>query len=174
MVGHEDNSNKVVASGAVPKLTELLKSSSDIAQENAAGALMHVTMSEVARAAIVQADAIPRLCELLSPSYEPEVSCQAAGALLNLASECPEYAKKIVKHGAIGSLINLAKNGQDLAREYAAGALMNVIRGDMEVADKAAKEGAIPILAALLTQLPGHSEALGALANLASGSAERP
>jgi len=173
MVGHEENSNKVVAAGALPKLALLLKSSSDIAQENAAGALMHVTMSQEARGGIAQTDAIPRLCELLSPSFEPEVSCQAAGALLNLASECPEYAKKIVKHGAIGSLINLAKNGQDLAREYAAGALMNVIRGDMEVADKAAKEGAIPILAALLTQLPGHSEALGALANLASGSAER-
>merc|ERR1719352_1842403 len=128
-------------------------------------------MSEEARSAIVQADAIPRLCELLSPTYEPEVRCQAAGALLNLASECPDYGKKIVKHGAIGSLIALAKTGPDLAREYAAGALMNLIRGDMEVAEKAGKEGAIPALAALLSTSLGHSEALGALANLASGSA---
>lgn len=173
MVGHEENSSKVVAAGAVPKLTELLKSTSDIAQENAAGALMHVTMSEEARTAIVQSDAIPRLCELLSPSYEPEVSSQAAGALLNLASEYPEYAKKIVRHGAIGSLINLCKNGPDLAREYSAGALMNLIRGDMEVAEKAAKEGAIPVLSALLAKPSGHSEALGALANLASSSSER-
>lgn len=172
-VGHEENSAKVVRCGAVPKLTELLKSTSDIAQENAAGALMHVTMSEEARQAIVQADAIPRLCELLQPSYEPEVSSQAAGALLNLASDCPEYAKMIVKHGAIGPLINLVRDGPDLAREYAAGALMNIIRGDMEVADRASKEGAIPVLAGLLSKPTGHSEALGALANLASGSSER-
>jgi len=172
-VGHEENSAKVVRCGVVPKLTELLKSSSDIAQENAAGALMHVTMSEEARAAIGQADAIPRLCELLQPSYEPEVSSQAAGALLNLASDCPEYAKMIVKQGAIGPLIKLVKDGPDLAREYAAGALMNLIRGDMDVADKAAKEGAIPVLAGRLTKPTGHSEALGALANLASGSSER-
>lgn len=173
MVGHEENSSKVVAAGAVPKLVELLKSASDIAQENAAGALMHVTMSEEARKAIVQSDAIPRLCELLSPSFEPEVSSQAAGALLNLASEYPEYAKKIVNHGAIGSLVDLCKNGPDLAREYSAGALMNLIRGDMEVAEKASKQGAIPVLAALLSKPSGHSEALGALANLASSSSER-
>lgn len=172
-VGHEENSAKVVRCGAIPKLTELLKSTSDIAQENAAGALMHVTMSDEARTAIVKADAIPRLCELLLSSYEPEVSSQAAGALLNLASDCPDYSKLIVKHGAIGPLISLVKEGPDLAREYAAGALMNLIRGDMEVADRAAREGAIPALATLLAKPMGHSEALGALANLASGSSER-
>merc|ERR1719353_770356 len=43
----------------------------------------------------------------------------------------------------------------------------------MEVADKAFKEGAVVVLAALLSRPSGHSEALGALANLASGSAER-
>jgi len=175
-VGHEENSAKVVRCNAIPKLTELLKSTSDIAQENAAGALMHVTMSEEARAAIVQAAAIPRLCELLQPSYEPEVSTQAAGALLNLASDvsdCPEYSKQIVSQGAIGPLVNLVKDGPDLAKEYAAGALMNLIRGDMTVAEKAAKEGAIPVLAGLLSKTSGHSEALGALANLASSSADR-
>mmetsp|Transcript_149102 Transcript_149102/g.371446 ORF Transcript_149102/g.371446 Transcript_149102/m.371446 type:complete len:897 (-) Transcript_149102:265-2955(-) len=172
-VGHEENSAKVVRLGAVPKLAELLKSPSDVAQENAAGALMHVTMSAEARAAIVQADAIPRLCELLKPSYEPEVSSQAAGALLNLASDCPEYAKLIIKGGAVGPLVNLVKDGPDLAREYAAGALMNLLRNEMEVADQAAKAGAIPALASLLSRPTGHSEALGALANLASGSSER-
>lgn len=172
-VGHEENSAKIVRCGAVPKLTELLKSTSDIAQENAAGALMHTTMSEEARQAILKADAIPRLCELLNPSHEPEVSSQAAGALLNLASDCPDCAKVIVKNGAIGSLVGLVRDGPDLAREYAAGALMNLIRGDMEVAEKAAKEGAVPLLAGLLSKPSGHSEALGALANLASGSSER-
>lgn len=173
MVGHEENSNKVVACGAVPKLAQLLKSTSDIAQENAAGALMHVTMSQAARTAVVQADIIPRLCELLSPGCEPEVATQAAGALLNLASECPEYGQKIVKTGAVGSLIHQLKNGPDLAKEYSAGALMNLTRGDVEVAEKAAKEGAIPVLAAVLSKPSGHSEALGALANLASSSKER-
>merc|ERR1719401_2917189 len=43
----------------------------------------------------------------------------------------------------------------------------------MEVAELAAKEGSIPVLAGLLSKPTGHSEALGALANLASGSAER-
>lgn len=172
-VGHEQNSLQAVGCGVVPKLTELLKSTSDIAQENAAGALMHVTMSEDARRSVLQADAIPRLCELLTPSHEPEVSSQAAGALLNLASDCPECAKIMVKMGAIKSLVHLVKEGPDLAKEYAAGALMNLIRGDMDVAEKAAKEGAIPLLASLLTKPSGHSEALGALANLASGSSER-
>mmetsp|Transcript_14834 Transcript_14834/g.42527 ORF Transcript_14834/g.42527 Transcript_14834/m.42527 type:complete len:880 (-) Transcript_14834:72-2711(-) len=172
-VGHAENSAKVVRQGAVPKLTELLKSTSDIAQENAAGALMHVTMSEEARTAIVQADAIPRLCDMLAPSYEPEVSSQAAGALLNLASDGPDYSRKIVQQGAIGPLINLVRDGPDLAREYAAGALMNLIRGDMKVAERAFKEGAVQVLANLLQKPTGHSEALGALANLASGSSER-
>jgi len=172
-VGHEKNSDAIARIGAVPKLAELLKNTSDIAQENAAGALMHITMSTEARAAISKCNAIPKLCELLQPSYEPEVSTQAAGALLNLASDCTEYAKEIVSNDAIGPLINLVKDGPDLAREYAAGALMNLMRGEMEVATAAAKLSAIPVLAGLLSRSSGHSEALGALANLASGSADR-
>eukprot|EP00437_Effrenium_voratum_P025589 CAMPEP_0181410746 /NCGR_PEP_ID=MMETSP1110-20121109/7500_1 /TAXON_ID=174948 /ORGANISM="Symbiodinium sp., Strain CCMP421" /LENGTH=944 /DNA_ID=CAMNT_0023533307 /DNA_START=57 /DNA_END=2888 /DNA_ORIENTATION=+ len=172
-VGHEKNSDAIARMGAVPKLAELLKNTSDIAQENAAGALMHITMSTEARAAISKCNAIPKLCELLQPSYEPEVSTQAAGALLNLASDCTEYAKEIVSNDAIGPLINLVKDGPDLAREYAAGALMNLMRGEMEVATAAAKLSAIPVLAGLLSRSSGHSEALGALANLASGSADR-
>lgn len=172
-VGHEENSDAVARAGAVPKLTDLLKSASDIAQENAAGALMHVTMSAEARAEIGKCNAIPKLCELLQPSYEPEVSTQAAGALLNLASDCAEYSKVIVSSGAIGPLVNLVKDGPDLAREYSAGALMNLMRGDPEVATTAAKLGAIPALASLLSKSSGHSEALGALANLASGVSER-
>eukprot|EP00440_Ansanella_granifera_P073814 gb/GFBE01080092.1/.p1 GENE.gb/GFBE01080092.1/~~gb/GFBE01080092.1/.p1 ORF type:complete len:897 (+),score=252.18 gb/GFBE01080092.1/:1-2691(+) len=172
-VGHEENSDQFARCGAIPKLTELLKNTSDIAQENAAGALMHVTMSAEARAAIGKCDAIPKLCELLQPSYEPEVSTQAAGALLNLASDCQEYAQTIVQNNAIGPLVNLVKDGSDLAREYAAGALMNVMRGDMEVANTAAKHGAIAALATLLSKPTGHAESLGALANLASGSSER-
>jgi len=172
-VGHDENSAIFVRLGVVPKLTELLKSPSDIAQENAAGALMHVTMSKEARVAIVQADAIPRLCELLKPTYEPEVSTQAAGALLNLASDCPEYSKMIVKHGAVAPLVALIKDGPTLAKEYSAGALMNLLRGDLEVAADAAKAGAIPALAALLTKSTANAEALGALANLASSSSDR-
>lgn len=172
-VGHEQNSDAIARCGAVPKLAELLKNTSDIAQENAAGALMHVTMSSEARAAIGKCNAIPKLCELLQPSFEPEVSTQAAGALLNLASDCTEYAKAIVAHDAIKPLVLLVKDGSDLAREYAAGALMNLMRGDADVATVAAREGAIPNLANLLSKPSGHSEALGALANLASGSSER-
>lgn len=37
-VGHQQNSAAIARLGAVPKLAELLKSTSDIAQENAAGA----------------------------------------------------------------------------------------------------------------------------------------
>ncbi|CAJ1376739.1 unnamed protein product [Effrenium voratum] len=172
-VGHEGNSDAIARLGAVPKLAELLKGTSDIAQENAAGALMHITMSAEARAAIGECNAIPKLCELLKPTFEPEVSTQAAGALLNLASDCADYAKAIVSQDAIGPLVNLVKEGPDLAREYAAGALMNLTRGDMDVASSAAKLGAIPALANLLSRPSGHSESLGALANLASGSADR-
>eukprot|EP00913_Durusdinium_trenchii_P034823 g32572.t1 len=170
-VGHEENSDAIARLGAVPKLAELLKCTSDIAQENAAGALMHITISPVARSAI--GSAIPKLCDLLQASYEPEVSTQAAGALLNLASDSSEYAKMIVANGAVTHLVNLVKEGPDLAREYSAGALMNLTRGDMEVATAASKLGAIPALAALLSKPSGHSESLGALANLASGSSER-
>lgn len=170
-VGHEKNSDAIARLGAVPKLAELLKSTSDIAQENAAGALMHITISQEARSVI--GNAIPKLCELLQGSFEPEVSTQAAGALLNLASDSSEYAKQIVSNGAVPSLVNLVKDGPDLAKEYSAGALMNLMRGDMEVASNAAKQGAIPSLANLLSRPSGHSESLGALANLASGSSER-
>lgn len=172
-VGHEDNSAKFAKLDVVRPLTALLRSVSDIAQENAAGALMHVTIVEEAKSAILAANTIPRLCELLKPAYEPEASCQAAGALLNLASDCQEYAKIIVKEGVLKDLVRLIKDGPDLAREYAAGALMNVIRVDPEVAQDAAKNGAIAALAQLIAKPFGNSEALGALANLASGSPER-
>jgi len=172
-VGHMENSERFVRLGVVPKLTELLKSSSDVAQENAAGALMHVTMTQEARNEIVRCNAIPRLTELLKDEFEPEVSSQAAGALLNLASDCTEYADKIVRAGAVKPLVELIKSGQSLAKEYAAGALMNVMRDKLEVATEAAKAGAIPALAAMLSKPSGVAEALGALANLASGSSER-
>lgn len=79
-VGHEDNSKQVVSRGAVPKLIALLNSGSDVAQENTAGALMHIAMSDELREVVVAEGAIPRLCQLLSKSYEPEVNSQAAGA----------------------------------------------------------------------------------------------
>ena len=100
-------------------------------------------------------NAIPKLCELLQGSFEPEVSTQAAGALLNLASDSSEYAKQIVSNGAVPSLVNLGKDGPDLAKDYSAGALMNLMRGDMEVASNAAKQGAIPSLANLLSRPSG-------------------
>lgn len=83
------------------------------------------------------------------------MSTQAAGALLNLASDSSEYAKQIVSNGAVPSLVNLVKDGPDLAKEYSAGALMNLMRGDMEVANNAAKQGAIPSLANLLSRPSG-------------------
>ena len=106
-----------------------------------------------ARSAI--GSAIPKLCELLQGSFEPEVSTQAAGALLNLASDSSDYAKQIVSTGAVPSLVNLVKDGPDLAKEYSAGALMNLMRGEMEVASNAAKQGAIPALASLLSKPSG-------------------
>eukprot|EP00927_Polykrikos_kofoidii_P082415 TRINITY_DN8198_c0_g3_i1.p1 TRINITY_DN8198_c0_g3~~TRINITY_DN8198_c0_g3_i1.p1 ORF type:complete len:872 (-),score=167.63 TRINITY_DN8198_c0_g3_i1:87-2702(-) len=173
-VGHRENSAAVTKLGAVPKLVALLKNSNGTAQENAAGALMHITMCEEARVIIMEeAGAITRLCELLQPRFEAEVRCQAAGALLNLASDSPQYAKVIAKEGAIGPLVSLVKDGSGVTQEYAAGAIMNLIRSDAEAAGKAAQDGAIPALAALLSKSSGHAEALGALANLASGNTER-
>lgn len=110
-VGHEENSRAVVKCGAVPKLAKLLESPSDVAQENAAGALMHMTMTEDARPQIMQTHVISSLCRLLLPSCEPEVSSQAAGALLNIAGDCPECVRAIVNEGAIGSLVYLVKEG---------------------------------------------------------------
>merc|ERR1719230_1608141 len=71
------------------------------------------------------------------------------------------------------NLVQLVAEGTDLGREYAAGALMNLTRGNAELATSAAKAGAIPALAELLSKSAGGGEALGALANLASDSAER-
>mmetsp|Transcript_91357 Transcript_91357/g.190995 ORF Transcript_91357/g.190995 Transcript_91357/m.190995 type:complete len:891 (-) Transcript_91357:43-2715(-) len=172
-VGHAQNSQTFARLGATQKLGELLKIPSDIAQENAAGALMHLTMSSEARSSISATDTIPRLCKLLEPSFEPEVSTQAAGALLNLASDSPEYAELMVKHGAVEPMVALVKDGPDLAKEYAAGALMNMMKGDPEAAAAAAKAGAVQALAGLLSRPFGTAEALGALANLAGGSPER-
>jgi len=173
-VNHKPNCEAFTSLGAVPRLVQLLHSASDVAQENAAGALMHLTMCEASRKAIVEANAIPRLCELLQPCYELEVRGQAAGALLNLASDSSENARVIAKTGSLGLLVSLAKTDKvEIGQEYAAGALMNLIRGDAELAGQAAREGAVQVLASLLAKPHGHSEALGALANLASGSAER-
>jgi len=172
-VGHEENSRTVEKLSGIPRLIALLKRPSDIAQENAAGALMHVTVSASAREAMMNHGALERLVELLSPEYEAEVNCQATGALLNMASDCPEAASKIVKCGAVKPLALLLREGLDLTKEYAAGALMNLIRNEAEVADQTAKADAIPALAGLLQRNIGASEALGALANLASGSDSR-
>lgn len=172
-VGHTTNSTQVVKCGGVPLLVNLLTSDSDIAQENAAGALMHITMTEQARTPLVKAKAIPALCKLLLPSSEAEVSTQAAGALLNIASDSAQYARMIVQEDAVGPLIKLLKDGPSLASEYAAGALMNILKATSDVPEEAAKLGAIPALATLLSKGLGQSEALGALANLASASPER-
>ncbi|CAK0885406.1 unnamed protein product, partial [Prorocentrum cordatum] len=174
-VAHEENSRKFVKCGAVPKLAKLLHHYSDVAQENAAGALMHITACEEARVAIKDAGAIPRLCELLHPHNEPEVSSQAAGALLNMAIDSPEYAGMIAKEGAIVPLINLVKDGPELARDYAAGALMNLMRSDVGLAEEAAKAGAVAVHVELLavSNCRLQAQALGALANLARDSAPR-
>lgn len=174
-VAHEENSREFVKRGAVPKLAKLLHHYSDVAQENAAGALMHITACEEARVAIKDAGAIPRLCELLKPHNEPEVSSQAAGALLNMAIDSSEYAGLIVKEGAIAPLINLVKGGPELARDYGAGALMNLMRSDVAIAEEASKGGAIAVHVDLLSMSDSRlqAQALGALANLARDSATR-
>ena len=44
---------------------------------------------------------------------------------MNLTSDCPDYARQIVGHGAVAPLVALLKDGPDISREYAAGCLMN-------------------------------------------------
>lgn len=74
---------------------------------------------------------------------------------------------------AVPLLLALVKDGPELAREYAAGTLMNVTRSDAETSTKVAAGGGIPLLAGMVQNKTGSSEALGALANLASSSSER-
>ena len=86
------------------------------------------------------------LCSLLE---------QAAGALMNLASNNSDNQHAINKAGALMPLIAMISDKAGTSRrgkEYAAGAIMNLTLKQPSVQAEVAKAGAIPLLVAMLKE----------------------
>lgn len=80
---------------------------------------------------------------------------QAAGALMNLASNNAANQRSIIKADALPKLVALladAKQNSRRCREYAAGALMNLSLKQSEMQQSVADAGAIPLLVAMLSE----------------------
>ena len=93
---------------------------------------------------------------------------QAAGALMNLASNNSENQRAIMKANALAPLIGMlkdTKNSSRRAREYVAGALMNLTLRQPTMQADVAKAGAVPLLVQMLQEGEGlMEEVAGALA----------
>ena len=81
---------------------------------------------------------------------------QAAGALMNLASNDADNQAAIMAAGALKPLVAILRDGASSrrAREYVAGALMNLTLRQPSTQAEVAAAGAIPLLASMLSEAP--------------------
>lgn len=150
------------------------------AQQQLLGALMSLASSDSAREMLGEADGIPTVCHALCMGALPQVRWQAAGALLALLSESAGNCKRAA--GADGgcclveALLQVAREGSDVAKRYAAGALANLLAHSSSCVpqDTGAAEAAFRVLLCNCPVSPGDRRLPGLLAALANLSAHLP
>ena len=108
--------------GAIAPLVELVRRGSEGAQENAAAALMNLSINDAN--AVAEAGAIAPLVELLR-SGSDDAKEDAVGALRYLANN-DATAAAIAAAGAIASFEQLARDGKGDAQRWASEALERV------------------------------------------------
>ncbi|XP_051008456.1 radial spoke head 14 homolog [Acomys russatus] len=104
-----EGKNQVWQHGVIPILVGLLSDLEEEVQANAAGALMHATVTTEGKYAALDADAITPLLELLCSSSTVKVCLNAIKALTMLA-EAPEGRKLLHNHVSTFRLFQMNKN----------------------------------------------------------------
>ena len=103
---HPDNQLAIEQAAAVKPLVALLSKGSASVQEEAAGALMNLTLKQPSvQAEVAKGGAIPLLVEMLAEK-EGQME-EVAGALTNLADTNEDNQVEIGKAGAIAPLVKL-------------------------------------------------------------------
>merc|ERR1712173_101125 len=111
-------------------------------REEAAGALVILSLNMDNQVAIAQVGAVPLLVDLLRDE-DPHVREQAAAALRNLADENLDNTVAIARAGAFAPLADLLKDDLPGIREEALTVLRNLtsVTGDEEVHEAAVAAG---------------------------------
>ncbi|KAH8055668.1 serine/threonine kinase [Aureococcus anophagefferens] len=170
--GDAPSENGPGKAGAADPLVALLRTGTDGAKEEAAGALWGLTTNDDNELAIVKAGAVDPLVALLRTGTDGAKEA-AAGALWGLALNADNKIA-IAKAGAADPLVALLRTGTDGAKEQAAAALANLAAFNADNKVAIAKAGAVdPLVGLLRTGTDGAKEqAVGALGSLAFQNAD--
>jgi vacuolar protein 8 len=113
------------ALNAIPLLIALLKTGTDMAREQAAGALRNMALSSEFEESIVQQGALLPLVALLSHPTPACAAC-AAAAIRSICLTSQSNKRHALEAGAIEKLVYLVGHGPEVVQCSAAGALRNL------------------------------------------------
>ncbi|CAA7407686.1 unnamed protein product [Spirodela intermedia] len=154
---HPPNRVRIVRAGLVPPLVDVLKNSAvPEAQDHAAAVLFSLSVEDDNKAAIGVLGALPPLLHLLCRNQAEERTRRDAGMALYHLSMAGTNLSKLVKQGAIKSLLALAAAPPAEAHSLPGLALMIVcnLASSREGREAMIEGGAVPALARLLRAVP--------------------
>ncbi|KAM7280265.1 hypothetical protein ACFE04_007399 [Oxalis oulophora] len=105
----KSNKVKIVRSGIVPSLIDVLKFGTPEAQEHAAGAIFSLSVEDNNKTAIGVLGALPPLLNLLRS--ESELTRHESALALYHLSLVESNRSKLIKHGSVPVLLNMVKSG---------------------------------------------------------------
>ncbi|CAF1921574.1 hypothetical protein Bca4012_053089 [Brassica carinata] len=111
----KQNKVKIVRSGFVPLLIDVLKSGTTEAQEHVAGALFSLALEDENKMVIGVLGAVEPLLHALRSSESERARQDAALALYHL-SLIPSNRTRLVRAGAVASLLTMVRSGESTSR----------------------------------------------------------
>lgn len=122
---------------------------------------------------VIQVGVVPRLVELCKTSQNPEIQCEAAWALTNVASGSSQQTQCAVESGAGAAFVQLLSSPDDSVKEQAVWGLGNIAGDAPNYRDLVNSLGALAPLLAILqdeqTKVAMRRTATWALSNLFRG-----
>ncbi|KAL0692158.1 hypothetical protein Bca4012_059338 [Brassica carinata] len=109
------NKVKIVRSGFVPLLIDVLKSGTSEAQEHVAGALFSLALEDENKMVIGVLGAVEPLLHALRSSESERARGDAALALYHLTL-IPSNRTRLVRAGAVGTLLSMVRSGESTSR----------------------------------------------------------
>ena len=164
----------IIDEGCLPMMLTLMKSGSQVAQEHAARAILHLCDLPENQAMVIEGGAIAELV-LLSRQGSAAAQAMAAAIISTLAKDADDERRSgIVAAGGLPPLIGLVSTGNPMAKAQAASALWH-LSVDQENRDAITKAGGIPTLAQLLDDgtAASHEIAIATLKRWAPRTARR-